>query len=99
MPTIPTKFILEVPLMIKKLFLAFVAIGLAATIQHSGAANISFVGNGYVILDLNGGGDTYSDVNNQGNDNTTPSFDLDDSSATAFTLTITLQQGQSLLLG
>ena len=31
------------------------------------AANISFVGNGYIILDIGGAGDTFFDLNNQGN--------------------------------
>jgi hypothetical protein len=84
--------------MIRKVLLGLGAICLAATI-HNVSAQISFVGNGYVILDVNNAGNTYYDVNNQSNDNVTPSFDLDNSTPTAFTLTITIQQGQSILLG
>jgi hypothetical protein len=76
-----------------------VSVGLVATIQNVGAADISFVGNGYVIADVNGAGDTFYDVNNQGNGNTTPSYDLDNTTPFAFTLTITIQQGQSIQLG
>ncbi len=86
--------------MIKKFAPAFVAVILAALAHHAQAqANLTFVGNGYVILDVNGAGDTYYDVNNQSNDNVTPSFDTDDSSNSAFTLTINILQGQSILFG
>ncbi len=68
-------------------------------VAGSYGANISFVGNGYVILDIAGAGDTYYDINNQGNDNVTPSYDTDNSSANAFSQTFTINQGQSILLG
>jgi len=63
------------------------------------AANISFVGNGYVILDINGAGNSYYDLNNQGNDGVTPSYDTNDSTPTAFSRTFTIDQGTSISLG
>ncbi len=79
------------------LIVALSVIGLAA---HVSAQNtLQFVGNGYVILDINNGGDSFYDVNNQSNDSTTPSFDTDNSTPTAFSRTFTINQGQSILLG
>jgi hypothetical protein len=83
--------------MIKKLALGILALGVMTI--GAFAANISFVGNGYVILDINGAGNTFYDVNNQANDNVTPSFDTDNSTPTAFSLTITINPGTSVLFG
>jgi hypothetical protein len=55
-------------------------------------AGLSFVGNGYTILDANGGGNSYYDVSNQGNDNVTPNFSPNLNG-------LTIQMGQSLLIG
>ncbi len=61
---------------------------LAATaVSH---ASLSFVGNSYAIISANGGGNTYYDVSNQGNDNSTPNY---------VGQTFTIGLGQSLLLG
>jgi hypothetical protein len=85
--------------MIKKFALGLLSVGAAAVIQSVGAANISFVGNGYVILDINGAGNTFYDVNNQGNDSVTPSFDTDNTTPTAFSRTFIINPGTSVLLG
>ena len=83
--------------MIKRL--AIISVVAGAFVFGAHAANISFVGNGYVILDIAGGGNTFYDVNNQSNDNVTPSFDTNNSSPTAFSLNITINQGTSILFG
>jgi len=54
-------------------------------------AGLSFVGNGYVILDANGGGNNFYNVDNS-SDSSTPSY-----SGNLGNLTI--QQGQSLYIG
>ena len=59
---------------------------------------LTFVGDGYVILNINGAGNTFYNLNNAG-DTINPKFDSNDTSATAFSLTITINQGQSILLG
>jgi MYXO-CTERM domain-containing protein len=85
--------------MIKKLAIALSLVGLVALTQNVGAANISFVGNGYVVLDINGAGNTFYDVNNQSNDNVTPSFDTNNTTPTAFSQVFTINPGTSILLG
>ena len=83
--------------MIKKFALGILALGVMTI--GAFAANISFVGNGYVILDISGAGDTFYDVNNQSNDSVTPSFDTDNSTPTAFSRTFTINPGTSILFG
>jgi len=80
--TMSVKFVLWLGLMI--------GVFLAAPIASQ--AGLDFVGNGYAILNANGGGDSYYDVDNQGNDKVTPNY-----SGSLGGLTI--QQGQSLTLG
>lgn len=92
--------------MIKKLALGLLLVGITAVTQNARASRatilpdtpLTFVGNGYVVLDVNGGGDAFYNVNNA-SDTTNPLFDNDNSSPTAFTQTFTIQLGQSIRLG
>ncbi len=70
--------------------------------RHGGSVTpldaLSFVGDGYVILDIAGAGDAFYNVNNS-NDTTNPMFDTDNTSPLAFSQTFTINQGDSILLG
>jgi hypothetical protein len=84
--------------MIKRSILTL-ALATALVYSASAATDLTFVGNGYVILDVNNAADTYFDINNQGNDSITPSFDTDNTNVNSYSQTITIQLGQSIKLG
>lgn len=66
-----------------------------ACIAASGYA-ISWMGNGFLVLDVNGGGNTWYDLDPvTGN----LDFDSDNSSANAYSLTLTINEGESIKLG
>ena len=76
------------------LFLAFATFCIVTTTPATAA--LSWVGNGFAILNVNGAGDTWYDLDSvTGN----ADFDSDNSSANAYSYTITISQGQSIKLG
>ncbi len=72
----------------KKFALIVAALALSV---GSAMAQLSFVGNGYVVLSVNGGGNTFYFLDND--DFFNGAFDSDNSSANAFSRTITINQG------
>ena len=77
--------------------LVFLALSaLALSTAAPAAAALSWVGNGFAILNVNNGGDTWYDLDSvTGN----ADFDNDNSSPQAYSLTITINEGQSIKLG
>jgi hypothetical protein len=84
--------------MIKKFAIALLIGGIAALTPNADATPLSFVGNGYAILDVNGGGNVFYNLNNS-SDTVNPKYDTDNTSNTAFSQTFTIQLGQSIKLG
>lgn len=69
---------------------------IALMASNSAFAALSWVGNGFVILNVNGAGNVYYDLDvATGN----PDFDSDNSSANAYSMTININVGQSIKLG
>lgn len=62
------------------------------------AAPITFVGDGYVVLSINGASNVFYNLNNA-NDTTNPKFDSNDTSGNAFSETFTIVTGDSIKLG
>jgi hypothetical protein len=78
----------------KKIILSAVAV--LFVLAGSSYGQLSWVGNGYAILNITNTGNAYYDLDAASGN---PDFDSDNSSAQAYSLTITINQGDSLKLG
>jgi hypothetical protein len=75
----------------KKLIVSLAVLGFTFTSAH---AQLSSVGDGFVILDVSGSGNTF-----YGLDFALNEFDTDNSSATALSRTFTINLGDTILMG
>ena len=77
-------------------FLALSALALSTAAPTFADGSMNWAYNGCVILDVNGGGNTWYDLDSVAGN---ADFDSDNSSPQAYSLTITINQGQSIKLG